>query len=223
MSKKSKSTSSELEEIEKFENQTNSDTFEDDELKDEQIVIPKKPRPIWLSIIIMLVCLYMMFSYRADLFFYFSKDTPVYLGNAIDFSTANLPNNSYASIRGIRNPSKGITLNVLLSNRNIFQLMGTQKVFVETLAKDDKKAEVLHEELYSGRFMNFKDVSYFNTVRDFAAFNFGSDIQEDAILIKAHEKPGEMQHVIFIYLISLVIFFLNLVFFVKRLKSKKED
>jgi|GEM_PF-1721165 len=194
------------------------DGFEDD----QPVKLQKRQRPIWLTLGIIAVCLYMMFSYRADLFFYFAKSEPAPLGNAIGFEAGDLPNNSYASIIGIRNPSKGVKLNVLFSNRNVFQLMGTTKVFVETIAENDKKTSELHEEVYSGRFMRFKDVSYFNTVRDFAAYNFGSDIPEDAILIKAHEKPGEMQHVILIYLISLAILLLNLVLIIKRIRTKQD-
>lgn len=181
----------------------------DDEFPDDAVEAPapkaSRRRPVWVMLLVIAVCIYLMISLRSDLFFYFVRSEPISLGDAIGFSGTDLPGDTYTSIYGIRNPSKGILLNALFGDKNVFQMMGTKLVFVETLAKNDKKSGTLSSEFYAGRMNHFADVSYFNTVRDFAAFQFGMDIPNEAILIKVYEKPGETHYVPLLFLLFFLI------------------
>ncbi len=154
-----------------------------------------RKRPLWMALLAMLVCLYLLFSLRHDLVYAFTTGEPVDLGDAVGFASTDLPDGTLVAISGIRNPTRGIHLNAAINDRNVFQMMGAPKVFIETVADADKGQDRLTSERFVGRLRNFADVPYYNVVREFAAFNYGIDIQEGAILVQASEKPEDFWYI----------------------------
>lgn len=201
------------------------DSLETEETWDdlEKEALPKRrwARPIWLSAIVAVICLYFIASIWNDLFYSFVNDKPTYLGKAIGFEYTDLPDDSYVSVYGIRNPSRGIRLNPFGNDRNIFQMMGTKRVFVETLVEDDEKQPGLRSRTFSGRLKRLGNLPSFTIIQEFAAYNFGIDVKEDAILIVAHEKPEDMWHIPFIFGLLLLILAVNIFLFVRRLVKAK--
>ncbi|RJO67305.1 MAG: hypothetical protein C4523_09680 [Myxococcales bacterium] len=178
-------------------------------------------RPLWFSLGVIALSVYFMIFLRYDLLYYFANAEPVSLGDAEGFAGTDVASDAYVAISGIRNPSKGVYFKGWFSEVNVFQLMGTKTAFVETRKRDDEKSATLDRLTFAGRLMRLGDVSYYSTLRDFAAFNFGIDIPEDAIVIRTQQKPGQAWHIPFFYAVLLALTAFNAWRIVRRLSPKK--
>ncbi len=207
------------EEAEPTASEEESSGFSEDTRKPEK---QRRRRPIWVAAVVILICLYFVVAMWQDLMFFFTRSEPVPLGEVIGFEGTELPDNSYVSVSGIRNPAKGIYLPGWFYDQNIFQLMGTRLIFVETAKKDDNTTDGLREEIFTGRLLRFGNVSYFQAVRDFAAFNFGIDIPKEALIVRTFQKPEDMWHVPLYMAFLLFIIGVNLYLLVRPLLHKEE-
>ncbi len=181
----------------------------------------KRQRPVWVGFVAILLCCYFLWSLLPDLFYFFVHGEPTDMGNGVEFTGTDLPDDSYVTITGIRNPSRGIHLNAAFRDRNLFQLMGTRLVFIETIVETDKKREGLHEEVFSGRLRRFNSLPYAQTLADFAAFNFGIEIEDQAVVIQAGEQPKDMWYAALFAGLLLLVILANVALIVRRLKARK--
>lgn len=177
---------------------------------------PRK-RPFWISLIVIAIVIYLMVSMRRDLLYNFADIEDVDLGNVVGFAGTEQASDTFVSVTGIRNPSRGIRLDSLFADRHVFQMMGTKKVFVETSVEDDEKSEGLAEKTFYGRLKRLGELSYYNTIRDFAAYNFGIDVEKEYILVRSGDKPGEQWGILGVYGLLLLVLVFNIVILIRRI------
>ena len=174
-----------------------------------------------LMIIFMIAAsIYLMYGLHGELRYFFSPKQAVDFGNAVEFEGTDLPDHSYVKISGLRNPTKGISLNATWDKTNVFPLMGTSKVYVQTRQETDKENSGLSYGTYSGRLYRMGSLHYFDIVKKFALNNFGIDIKPDAILVRDGETPGDNWYYVPIYILLVVVALLNFVLLIKRIKNR---
>ncbi len=213
-------------EMEETEDLEQSDELEESDEDDTSESEPRRSqgggRSPFVMLMMIVAAIYLMWSLKDNLLFYFVKEEPVDLGNAIGFEGTDLPNDSMVTIHGVRNPGRGIALSSSFTSNIVFPLMGTTKVLVEI--EDDGKKKTLEEALattsFTGRLVRIKDISYYQTIRDFAAFNFGMEVTDDVLLIQAHKKPSDNWIYLLAYAALVTIILANSALLIWRLSHR---
>ena len=164
--------------------------------------------------------IYLMYAQFDDLLYFFASRQPVQLGEAEEFKGSDLPDGTYVSIGGLRNPVKGIALSASFYKSNLFPMMGTPLVYVQTVQEKDKEIKGVSYGTYTGRLYRMSRLPYYETIRKFAFQSFGIEVNPDAVLIRDGEKPGDNWYYLPIYILLLAVAAVNLTFLIKRLMRR---
>lgn len=149
-------------------------------------------RPIWVSVLMIGVCLYFISFIWSDVAYFLHSDDPTSIGDALDYKSTSLANDSYVVVSGTRNPGRGINLGGgFMNNRNIFQLVGTKLILIDSDADNEVKGEMLESHGFAGRLVRFKDMPYYRAVRDFALSRYGVELSPEAIVVRSGDRPAD--------------------------------
>ena len=175
-------------------------------------------RPIWVSLLMLGVCLYFITYIWRDVAYFLQPDDPTPIGDAVEYKGTTLSNDSYVVVSGVRNPGRGINLGgSFMNDRNVFQLVGTKLILIDSDASNEPKGEMLESHSFAGRLVRFKDMPYYRAVRDFAVSRYGVELPAEAIVVRANDRPGDhwpmalstlaLGGILFFNLLQLVLWF----------------
>jgi len=161
---------------------------------------------LWLYLAGAALCFLFAFQQYSDARYWFSHhgEPPYDLGRAIAFEPAQAENNTFVSVTGMRNPSRGMQFDSVLGGTNVFQFMGNKRLFVESRALGDRNDGSMAERPYEGRLTRLQDTSYFRPVNEFSQKNYAIDIPEDAWIVLCTQTPDVMLYSPLAFVLSLL-------------------
>ena len=183
-------------------------------------------RPLWrLALIVAVIafCLWIMWSFRQHVLFFFEPSEPKDLGVAEFLQKESLPypGGSYVCIEGFPEAHRVIKWEERFGeDRKIFRLVGAQpRIFVQVPATIIKNG--VFPDNYCGRLLPMADLpASYETVRRFYAEQFNYDIPEGSYIIFVNERPEDKWVFILLYGIMICFIIFDLFIFFRMLLAK---
>lgn len=191
----------------------------------------KRERPIYFSFIMMLLAIGLMYYYREDISYFFSKPEPLRLGEAERLLTTQLKHNTYIAVSGIPDPRmlRGDSYVYFFFTKkfNYYIFMGNKNLIVKEPIELNKnrKEEGLETGPRIGRFVRFD--RYFNQrelaqARDFFTNKLGRKFDEDGGVLIVGERPYGDYVTLFVFLVLIGVILFNLLQLYRRFFKRKD-
>lgn len=193
----------------------------------------KKKRPIFISVIMIILCGWLMYYYFEDISFFFSRPEPRMLGDAERVSADKLIHNTYISVSGIPDPRmlKGDSYIYFFFTKtyNYYVFMGDKNFIVKEPVElnRNRREEGLDTGPRTGRFIKFNrypNQRELNQLKDFFVKKLQREINPEGGVLIVGERPYGDFFTLIIYLIFIGVMVFNLrEIYIRFFMSRKEE
>ena len=171
-----------------------------------------------------LILLYAIYSFSDNVIYFFSNDTPVDLGDALELNTENfakVKNGDYVQIKGITSIQGGNIKKGLFGEKHVvYYLNGSSKFIIDSAVTDEDSFSGPHYRTVKGRAFAFKTNSKAAKMHDFFANSLYIDMKDDGFFIEDGVIPHTDFAGLFMFAFFAVLMILNIIFFIKPLKRE---
>lgn len=192
----------------------------------------RRGRPIFISFIMILLSVGLMYYYIEDAIFFFTKPEPIMLGDADKLSIDKLKHNTYVSISGIPDPRmiRGDTYVYFFFTKtyNYYMFMGNASILIKepVEANRNRREEGLETGPRIGRFITFKkypNPRELSQAREFFTKRLNRRMDDNGGVIIVGERPYKDLLTLVIYLILLAVLIYNLRNIYRRFVSRRRE
>ena len=180
-------------------------------------------------IVASLILLYAIYSFSDNLIYFFSDDTPLDLGDALELNSENfakVKDGDYVQIKGITSIQGGNIKKGVAGERHVvYYLNGSSKFIIDSAVTDDDSFSSPHYRTVKGRAFAFKTNSKAAKMQAFFANSLYLDMKDDGFFIEDGVIPRSDYAGLFMFFFFIVLMILNVFFFIKPIKreSRQED
>ncbi len=192
----------------------------------------RKRRPVYISIIMIILSVGLMYYYIEDISFFFSRPEPIMLGEADRLNPEKLLHNRYISVSGIPDPRmlRGDSYIYFFFTKtyNYYVFMGNTTLLVKEPVELNKsrRDEGLDTGPRIGRFIKFAkypNQRELNQARDFFVNKLGRHFDDRGGVLIVGERPYGDFFTLSIYIILLGVLIYNLRDIYLRFFNKEDD
>ncbi|MBP5201878.1 hypothetical protein J6Z39_02660 [bacterium] len=173
------------------------------------------------------ILLVAMYSFFDNVLYFFADDTPIDLGDALELNTeafSKVENGDYVQIKGITSIQGGNIKKGLFGERHIvYYLNGSSKFIIESVVKSDDENVGPAYKTIKGRAYAFKTNKKAKKMFDFFEKSLFISMKEDGFFIEEGVEPRTDYAGLVIFLLFLGLMVVNVVLFVRPLKSDNSD
>ena len=180
-------------------------------------------------VIASVILLYAIYSFSDNVIYFFSDDTPIDLGDALELNTENfakVKDGDYVQIKGITSVQGGNIKKGITGERHVvYYLNGSSKFIVDSAVTDEDSFTGPHYRTVKGRAFSFKTNSKAAKMQAFFANSLYLDMKDDGFFIEDGVIPHTDYAGFFMFIFFTVLMILNIVFFIKPMKreASQED
>ena len=171
-----------------------------------------------------LILLYAIYSFSDNVIYFFSNDTPIDLGDALELNTENfakVKDGDYVQIKGITSIQGGNIKKGVLGERHVvYYLNGSSKFIIDSAVTDEDSFSAPHYRTVKGRAFAFKTNSKAAKMQAFFANSLFLDMKDDGFFIEDGVIPRTDFTGLFMFAFFTVLMILNVIFFIKPLKHE---
>ena len=176
-----------------------------------------------------IILLYAIYAFSDNLIYFFSDETPVDLGDALELNAENFAkvhDGDYVQIKGITSVQGGNIKKGIFGERHVvYYLNGSSKFIIDSAVTDEDSFSGPHYRTVKGRAFAFKNNSKAAKMQAFFANSLYIDMKDDGFFIEDGVIPRTDFTGVFMFAFFTVLMILNIVFFIKPMKreANKED
>ena len=156
--------------------------------------------------------------------YFFSNDTPIDLGDALELNTENfakVKDGDYVQIKGITSIQGGNIKKGVTGERHVvYYLNGSSKFIIDSAVTDEDSFSGPHYRTVKGRAFAFKTNSKAKKMQSFFANSLFLDMKDDGFFIEDGVIPRTDYAGLFMFGFFTILMILNIVFFIKPLKRE---
>ena len=175
-------------------------------------------------IIASLILLYAIYSFSDNVIYFFSNDTPIDLGDALELNTENfakVKDGDYVQIKGITSVQGGNIKKGVTGERHVvYYLNGSSKFIIDSAVTDEDSFSGPHYRTVKGRAFAFKTNSKAAKMQSFFANSLFLEMKDDGFFVEDGVVPGTDFAGLFMFAFFTVLMILNIVFFIKPMKRE---
>jgi hypothetical protein len=176
-----------------------------------------------------LILLYAIYSFSDNVIYFFSDDSPIDLGDALELNTENfakVKDGDYVQIKGITSIQGGNIKKGITGERHVvYYLNGSSKFIIDSAVKDEDSFAGPHYRTVKGRAFGFKTNSKAAKMQAFFANSLYLDMKDDGFFIEDGVIPRSDYAGLCMFVFFIVLMILNVFFFIKPMKReiRQED
>jgi len=183
---------------------------------DDVARVARKPGGPWRSPLLMLAVIavsgWLLWSFKPDLVYFFSKPVPVDLGHGGEYDLSKAKEGLYVKVGGIPSILK-VQYKQLGTKYEVYYLLGSRIFIRQPLVKHTPGKEVDVYPTYdgSGRLLDLDHATQFINVRHFYATHAEFDFSQPAWIVLSGVKPRQQWIYVVGAVVVLLIGLLNIV------------
>ena len=170
------------------------------------------------------VLLYALYAFLDNVVYFFSDDTPIDLGDALELNTdafAKVRDGDYVQIKGITSVQGGTIKKGLLGEKHVvYYLNGSSKFIIDSAVENEESFSGPHYRTVKGRAFAFKTNSKAAKMQAFFANSLYIEMKDDGFFIEDGAIPRTDFAGLFMFVFFAVLMVLNIIFFVRPLKRE---
>ena len=178
-------------------------------------------------IIASLILLYAVYSFSDNVIYFFSDNTPIDLGDALELNTENfakVKDGDYVQIKGITSVQGGNIKKGLLGERHVvYYLNGSSKFIIDSAVTDEDSFSGPHYRTVKGRAFAFRTNSKAAKMQAFFANSLYLDMKDDGFFIEDGVIPRSDYAGLCMFAFFCILMVLNVVFFIKPLRRETRE
>ena len=175
-------------------------------------------------IIASLILLYAIYSFSDNVIYFFSNDTPIDLGDALELNTENfakVKDGVYVQIKGITSVQGGNIKKGITGERHVvYYLNGSSKFIIDSAVTGEDSFSGPHYRTVKGRAFAFKTNSKAAKMQSFFANSLFLEMKDDGFFIEDGVIPRTDFAGLFMFAFFMLLMILNIVFFIKPMKRE---
>ena len=175
-------------------------------------------------IIASLILLYAIYSFSDNVIYFFSNDTPIDLGDALELNTENfakVKDGDYVQIKGITSVQGGNIKKGITGERHVvYYLNGSSKFIIDSAVTGEDSFSGPHYRTVKGRAFAFKTSSKAAKMQSFFANSLFLEMKDDGFFIEDGVIPRTDFAGLFMFAFFMLLMILNIVFFIKPMKRE---
>ena len=175
------------------------------------------------------ILLYAIYAFSDNVIYFFSNDTPIDLGDALELNNdafSTVKDGDYVQIKGITSVQGGnIKKGITGEKHVVYYLNGSSKFIIDSAVTDEDSFSGPHYRTVKGRAFAFKTNSKAAKMQAFFANSLYIDMKDDGLFIEDGVAPRTDFAGLFMFAFFTVLMILNIVFFIKPMKreTSQED
>ena len=175
------------------------------------------------------ILLYAIYAFSDNVIYFFSNDTPIDLGDALELNNdafAKVKDGDYVQIKGITSVQGGnINKGVTGERHVVYYLNGSSRFIIDSAVTDEDSFSGPHYRTVKGRAFAFKTNSRAAKMQAFFANSLFLDMKDDGFFIEDGVIPRTDYAGLFMFAFFALLMILNIVFFIKPMKreTRQED
>ncbi|MBP5406406.1 hypothetical protein J6Z19_04575 [bacterium] len=170
------------------------------------------------------ILVYAIYAFSDNVFYFFSNDTPIDLGDALELNNeafAKIKDGDYVQIKGITSVQGGNIKKGILGERHVvYYLNGSPKFIIDSAVTDDNSFSGPHYRTVRGRAFAFRTNSKAAKMQAFFANSLFLEMKDDGFFIEDGVIPRTDYTGLFTFVFFCVLMVLNIIFFVRPLKHE---
>ena len=175
------------------------------------------------------ILLYAIYAFSDNVIYFFSNDTPIDLGDALELNNeafAKVKDGDYVQIKGITSVQGGNIKKGVTGERHVvYYLNGSSRFIIDSAVTDEDSFSGPHYRTVKGRAFAFKTNSRAAKMQAFFANSLFLDMKDDGFFIEDGVIPRTDYAGLFMFAFFALLMILNVVFFIKPMKreTRQED
>ncbi|MBP5201456.1 hypothetical protein J6253_01830 [bacterium] len=175
------------------------------------------------------ILLYAIYAFSDNVIYFFSNDTPIDLGDALELNNdafAKVKDGDYVQIKGITSVQGGNIKKGVTGERHVvYYLNGSSRFIIDSAVTDEDSFSGPHYRTVKGRAFAFKTNSRAAKMQAFFANSLFLDMKDDGFFIEDGVIPRTDYAGLFMFAFFALLMILNIVFFIKPMKreTRQED
>jgi hypothetical protein len=175
------------------------------------------------------ILLYAIYAFSDNVIYFFSNDTPIDLGDALELNNdafAKVKDGDYVQIKGITSVQGGNIKKGVTGERHVvYYLNGSSRFIIDSAVTDEDSFSGPHYRTVKGRAFAFKTNSRAAKMQAFFANSLFLDMKDDGFFIEDGVIPRSDYAGLFMFAFFALLMILNIVFFIKPMKreTRQED